>query len=147
MLHKIGGESYEYIRRRLEGEASRHSIRLNWVGRVDDEEFRAWYQHVDLLLFPSIAEGFGAPPLEAMASGCPVRVADMPAHNEVAPDEWKLPPDDLEAWSSELETIISEHTSVDGSRVPDESALAQARLFDLERWSSSMQNAWSTLTS
>ena len=147
VLHKIGGESNENIRRRLEGEASRHSIRLNWVGRVDDEEFRAWYQHVDLLLFPSIAEGFGAPPLEAMASGCPVRVADMPAHNEVAPDEWKLPPDDLEAWSSELEAIISEHTSVDRPRAPDESALAQARLFDLERWSSSMQNAWSTLTS
>ncbi|HJN55866.1 MAG TPA: glycosyltransferase [Candidatus Poseidoniales archaeon] len=147
VLHKIGAESNQDIRRRLESEAQRHGIRLNWVGRVDDDEFRAWYQHVDLLLFPSIAEGFGAPPLEAMASGCPVRVADMPAHNEVAPDEWKLPPDDLKAWSSELSTIIFERVSMDGPRGPDELALTQARRFDLDRWSSSMHNAWSSLVS
>ena len=147
VLHKIGGESNEGIRRHLESEAARHDIRLNWVGRVDDDEFRAWYQNVDLLLFPSIAEGFGAPPLEAMASGCPVRVADMPAHNEVAPDEWKLPPDDLETWSSELEALISDHALVDGPRAPDQLALAQARQFDLDRWSSAMHDAWSGLTS
>ena len=146
VLHKIGGESDDGIRRRLEYEADRRSIRLNWVGRVDDDEFRAWYQHVDLLLFPSIAEGFGAPPLEAMASGCPVRVADMPAHNEVAPDEWKLPPDDLEVWSSELKTIISLHASIDGPRGPDELALTQARKFGLDKWSSDMHRAWSSLS-
>jgi glycosyltransferase involved in cell wall biosynthesis len=39
---------------------------------VPDEELPALYNAVDLLLFPSLYEGFGWPPLEAMASGTPV---------------------------------------------------------------------------
>src|SRR5262249_37644583 len=34
-------------------------------------------------VYPSIYEGFGLPPLEAMACGCPVAVSDIPAHREV----------------------------------------------------------------
>jgi glycosyltransferase involved in cell wall biosynthesis len=42
------------------------------LGGVPDEELPALYNAVDLLLFPSLYEGFGWPPLEAMASGTPV---------------------------------------------------------------------------
>jgi glycosyltransferase involved in cell wall biosynthesis len=42
------------------------------LGNVPDEEIPALYNAVDLLLFPSLYEGFGWPPLEAMASGTPV---------------------------------------------------------------------------
>lgn len=39
---------------------------------VTDEELAALYQHAEALLYPSLYEGFGLPPLEAMAAGCPV---------------------------------------------------------------------------
>ena len=42
------------------------------LGTVADHELPALYNAVDLLLFPSLYEGFGWPPLEAMASGTPV---------------------------------------------------------------------------
>jgi glycosyltransferase involved in cell wall biosynthesis len=42
------------------------------LGGVPDEDLPALYNAVDLLLFPSLYEGFGWPPLEAMASGTPV---------------------------------------------------------------------------
>jgi glycosyltransferase involved in cell wall biosynthesis len=42
------------------------------LGGVPDESLPALYNAVDLLLFPSLYEGFGWPPLEAMASGTPV---------------------------------------------------------------------------
>jgi glycosyltransferase involved in cell wall biosynthesis len=42
------------------------------LGMVPDGELPALYNAVDLLLFPSLYEGFGWPPLEAMASGTPV---------------------------------------------------------------------------
>jgi glycosyltransferase involved in cell wall biosynthesis len=42
------------------------------LGGVPDRELPALYNAVDLLLFPSLYEGFGWPPLEAMASGTPV---------------------------------------------------------------------------
>ena len=34
-------------------------------------------------MYPSVYEGFGLPPLEAMACGCPVAVSDIPVHREV----------------------------------------------------------------
>ncbi len=46
--------------------------RIVELGYVPDEELVCWYQAADLFVFPSLYEGFGLPPLEAMACGCPV---------------------------------------------------------------------------
>ena len=42
------------------------------LGRVSDAELRALYENATALLFPSRYEGFGLPPVEAVACGCPV---------------------------------------------------------------------------
>lgn len=49
-----------------------NATRIRQVGRVDDAVLDALYQEADAFVFPSIYEGFGLPPLEAMARGCPV---------------------------------------------------------------------------
>lgn len=41
-------------------------------GHVSDEELLALYRGASVFVFPSLGEGFGLPPLEAMACGCPV---------------------------------------------------------------------------
>lgn len=43
-----------------------------FAGTVDDEALAAAYRDAEALLYPSLYEGFGLPPLEAMAAGCPV---------------------------------------------------------------------------
>lgn len=53
------------------------------LGRVSDAELRALYESALCLLFPSRYEGFGLPPLEAMACGCPVVAAASGAVPEV----------------------------------------------------------------
>lgn len=55
-------------------------------GRLTDGEIVALYQHALALVFPSLYEGFGIPPLEAMVHGCPVLAADIPAVREVCGD-------------------------------------------------------------
>ncbi|MFT8676100.1 MAG: glycosyltransferase family 1 protein [Acetobacter sp.] len=54
-----------------------------YVGRVTDRELRALYEAAACFVFPSLYEGFGLPPLEAMACGCPVVAADIAVLHEI----------------------------------------------------------------
>ncbi|WP_037287383.1 glycosyltransferase family 4 protein [Saccharibacillus sacchari] len=56
------------------------------VGYVEDEELRTLYDRASCFVFPSFYEGFGFPPLEAMACGCPVVVSDTASLPEVCGD-------------------------------------------------------------
>jgi glycosyltransferase involved in cell wall biosynthesis len=56
------------------------------LGRVSDGELRALYENAACLLFPSRYEGFGLPPIEAMACGCPVLAAYGGAVEEICAD-------------------------------------------------------------
>lgn len=54
---------------------------IKWLGYVSDSELRALYESAMCFVFPSLYEGFGIPPLEAMNCGCPVlasRAASIP---------------------------------------------------------------------
>jgi glycosyltransferase involved in cell wall biosynthesis len=53
------------------------------TGEVSDEELAAIYTGAHALVFPSDEEGFGLPPVEALACGTPVAACDIPAVREV----------------------------------------------------------------
>jgi glycosyltransferase involved in cell wall biosynthesis len=57
-----------------------------WLGRLRDEELAALLGDSLCLAFPSLAEGFGLPALEAMALQCPVVVSDRASLPEVCGD-------------------------------------------------------------
>jgi len=57
-----------------------------FTGYVDDKDMGAIYSNSSLLVFPSLYEGFGLPPLEAMARGCPVIAANTSSIPEVCGD-------------------------------------------------------------
>ena len=59
---------------------------IHQTGEVLDEELPAFYQMAFALIFPSLYEGFGLPPLEAMASGCPAIVSRKASLPEVCED-------------------------------------------------------------
>ena len=62
------------------------SDHIQFLGRVSDEELVRLYNQAACFVFPSLYEGFGLPPLEAMACGCPVLVSDIPVEREVCGD-------------------------------------------------------------
>lgn len=59
---------------------------IQTLGYVTDAELKCLYKNAACFLFPSFYEGFGIPPLEAMANGCPVLAANIPAVKEVCAD-------------------------------------------------------------
>ncbi len=60
--------------------------RVHFLGRVSDEELVWLYNAGRMLVFPSFYEGFGLPPLEAMACGMPVIVSNVSSLPEVVVD-------------------------------------------------------------
>ncbi|WP_167631271.1 glycosyltransferase family 4 protein [Mariprofundus ferrooxydans] len=62
------------------------SDRVECIPNPEDGEVADLYRHAALLLFPSVYEGFGWPPLEAMAFGCPVVCSSEGSLSEVAAD-------------------------------------------------------------
>ena len=54
---------------------------------IGDSELQYCYSRARALLFPSIAEGFGLPIIEALNSGLPVIASDIPVHREVGKDD------------------------------------------------------------
>lgn len=104
-LVRVGGGQTEAGRRSLTQSMASAGVRLTLQGRVDDEELQRLRQACEVLLFPSAAEGYGYPPVEAMASGLPVLVADMPNHGGMVPPESRLPVDDVEAWVDAISDV------------------------------------------
>src|SRR6185295_16413618 len=72
------------LERQLQALASRGEIRF--LGRVADDDLPFLYAGAAAFVFPSLYEGFGLPPLEAMASGVPVLVSDRASLPEVMSD-------------------------------------------------------------
>jgi glycosyltransferase involved in cell wall biosynthesis len=67
------------------------------TGTVSDDELAAIYTGAHALVFPSDDEGFGRPPVEALACGTPVAACDLPALREVLHGRVRLTPvNDLE---------------------------------------------------
>lgn len=84
---------------------------LRHLGFVDDELLPDLYAGAALFIYPSIYEGFGLPPIEAMASGVPVIVADRSCLPEVCGDAARyVDPDYPEAFASTIEDSLSNAT-------------------------------------
>lgn len=85
--------------------------RIILPGFLSDEELPLLYGGAAAFLFPSLAEGFGLPPLEAMASGAPVVSSDASCMPEVLGSAalW-VDPRDVAGWSEAMERIASDAT-------------------------------------
>ena len=80
---------------------------VRFLGRVPDADLPALYASALAFAFPSKHEGFGLPPLEAMASGTPVIAADATSLPEVIGDAGLLvSAGDVNAWSAALERLV-----------------------------------------
>lgn len=85
------------------------SDRLIETGFVDQQALIGWVAHATALIFPSRYEGFGLPPLEALAAGTAVVASDLPALREVLGSHASfVPTDDADALAAAvLQTLTT----------------------------------------
>ena len=90
--------------------AQRHlGDRFVFLPDPTDDELRALYRRASVLSFPSRHEGFGWPPLEAMAAGCPVVVANAGSLPEVCRDAaLYVTPSDPRSIAEGLSTVLDD---------------------------------------
>ena len=106
--------------------------RVEFMIHPSDDDVRRLYRQAALLLFPSVYEGFGWPPLEAMASGCAVVCSDSGSLPEIVGDAALMAPhNDVQALASQcLQVLKSESVAKDLVQ----RGLKQAGLFTIERF-------------
>jgi glycosyltransferase involved in cell wall biosynthesis len=78
-------------------------------GYVPEKEKPLWYNAAETFVYPSLFEGFGLPPLEAMACGTPVIVSDTSSLPEVVGEAGiRVPPDDVVALAEAMAATLDD---------------------------------------
>lgn len=75
---------YQRLREKISSRPLRD--RVVFFGEANDDQLSGLYAHAVTLVFPSLMEGFGLPPLEALASGCRVIASEIPVFREILGD-------------------------------------------------------------
>jgi glycosyltransferase involved in cell wall biosynthesis len=104
---------------------------VHFTGFIPDQDLAALYAGADLFAYIPIYEGFGLPPLEAMACGTPTLSSNTSSLPEVVGDAGELvDPYDTNAISTAMERVLYDDRRREQLR---ERGLARARLFSWER--------------
>ena len=83
--------------------------RVNFTGYLSDDELSALYSSCRIFIYPSIYEGFGLPPLEAMACGAPVIASSIPSFREVLGGAAQLvAPDNVDGLAGSIITLLGD---------------------------------------
>jgi glycosyltransferase involved in cell wall biosynthesis len=123
----IGAEISKYAS--LRRAVHRHQLHkyVRFLGYLPEETLAVMYRLAGVFVFPSLYEGFGLPPLEAMASGTPVVTSNVSSLPEVAGDAAVLVnPYDPEAIAEGIYRVLTDEQLRRGLR---QRGVARARQF------------------
>jgi glycosyltransferase involved in cell wall biosynthesis len=106
--------------------------RIVLLHSLDEVTLRSLYTHAEALFFPSLAEGFGYPPLQAGSCGVAVVASDLPAVREVMADAaLYVDPLDVDAMADALGRLLIDH---DRRRHLGALGTARGKLFSQSAW-------------
>ena len=112
-------------------ETAQFGREIQFTGYLSPEEKNALYQNADAMVFPSLYEGFGMPPLEAMLFECPVICSDAASLSEIVGEAAELvDPLDVQAIADGIWHVLSNR---DYRRSLIEKGAQQALCFSWDR--------------
>jgi glycosyltransferase involved in cell wall biosynthesis len=116
------------------------SAQVRHLGLLPAGQVPAIYRRATAVVFPSLFEGFGMPPIEAMASGTPVAVSDRGAMAEACGDAaLRFDPEDTEAMGAAIRSVVEDASVRADLR---ERGLARAAGFRWDRFAAQHAEAY-----
>jgi len=107
-LYLVGGFNKNFANVELI-KAINSNKNIIFKGRVDDEKLVKLYSNAICFVYPSLYEGFGIPPLEAQACGCPVIVSNVASLPEVCKDSaLYCNPYDIDDIKEKIEILVKD---------------------------------------
>jgi glycosyltransferase involved in cell wall biosynthesis len=114
---------------------------IKFPGFVADGDLATWYRAATVFVYPSLFEGFGLPPLEAMACGCPVLASANGAVGEVCGDAAATcDPLDVDDLTRQLRRLAQDEALRTQLRT---AGMARAREFNWERSAAATREVYS----
>lgn len=106
LIFVMGGGNWPKFFKKLENEIDNlrdYSSKIIHIGYVDDDDLSTLYSSAEWFVYTSAYEGFGLPPLEAMACGCPVIVSNNSSLPEVVGEagiqiDWNIDDQHIQAY-------------------------------------------------
>jgi len=136
-LYIIGGKGWQYEKIFDEVRKNNLKDRVKFLGYVEENELPLYYNAATCFVFPSLYEGFGIPPLEAMQCGCPVVCSNTSSLPEVVGESALLvDPQSEEAMAEAIRSILSDEKLAGDLR---EKGLTQAKKFSWEKSAESLR--------
>jgi len=119
---------------------SPHRNEIKRIDYFEEPELDALYKNAGIFVFPSFFEGFGLPPLEAMARGIPVVSSDRTSLPEVVGDGGILvDPDNKEEFADSIISLLNDEKEWEKY---SEKALKQAGKFSWEKYSGELMKVF-----
>ncbi len=132
--HKLviaGGKGWKYKQIYEQVNKLKLQKEVIFMGYVPEDDLPKMYNAADLFIYPSFYEGFGLPPLEAMACGCPVITSNTSSLPEVVGDAGiMIDPYNIDELASAMDEILS------NERLREEmikKGLRRAKIFSWEK--------------
>ena len=117
--------------------------RLRFLGHAKQEDLRRLYAGAMMLVFPSLYEGFGLPPLEAMTMGCPVITSNIASLPEVCGDAaLYVDPADRDSIRIAIDRLMSD-SALRNSLA--QAGRAQAQRFSFQKYLERLKAAYAEL--
>ena len=128
----IGGAGWQLNRVGVDLDELKRRGDIHWLGYLDNEQaLAALYSAAAALVWPTWYEGFGLPPLEAMACGCPVIVSNTTSLPEVVGEVGcSLAPEDDDGWIAAMQRAAED---ADWRELARTAGLARAATFSWQR--------------
>ena len=144
-LIKVGKRAYEQGQTELQRQIDELDLHneIIFLDQVTDQELVELYALADVYVFPSLYEGFGLPPLEAMACGTPVVCSNSASLPEVVGDAaMMVDPLDTGAMANAIASILKSNTLQDELM---HRGLKQAKQFTWKKTAQRTLNVYQTL--